>query len=78
MSLQQILPTNRIHVQFAHERVAEENERQAAYERVAELETMLGEARLQLEYLHEKFPKTGTTEVVLARIDEALDSGVRS
>lgn len=44
----------------------------AAYERVAELDAMLHEARLQLEYLHEKFNPTGTTAAVLARIDAVL------
>jgi hypothetical protein len=44
----------------------------AQYERIDELTTILGEARLQLEYLHEKFQPTGTSEAVLARIDAVL------
>lgn len=44
----------------------------AAYQRIEELESSLGEARLQLEYLHEKFQPTGTSEAVLARIDRVL------
>ncbi len=41
-------------------------------ERIAELEEALGEARLQLEYLSEKFGATGTGNTTLARIKMAL------
>jgi hypothetical protein len=47
-------------------------ELKAAYERVDELETTLREAQLQIEYLHDKFKPTGTSEAVLTRIYEAL------
>ncbi len=43
---------------------------QAAH--IAELEAVLGEARLQIEYLQEKFQPTGTGNAVLARINAAL------
>lgn len=74
MSLQQILPTNRLHVQFAHEREAEENELIAAYERVAELERLVRQARAIMTSgdLREDFDSW------LASADEALASGVRS
>lgn len=54
-------------------RDAREEELSVAYSRISELETMLNEARLQIEYLHGKFPPTGTSAVVMARIDAALD-----
>lgn len=44
----------------------------AAYERIDELETTLNEARLQLEYLHDKFQPTGTSEAVIGRIYAVL------
>lgn len=44
----------------------------AACDRIAMLEHMLHEAMLQIEYLHEKFKPTATSEVVLARIRKAL------
>lgn len=40
--------------------------------RIAELEAVLGEARLQIEYLQEKFQPTSTGNAVLARINAAL------
>ncbi len=40
--------------------------------RITELEEALQEARLQLEYLSEKFGQTGTGNTVLARINMAL------
>ncbi len=43
-----------------------------AADRIAALEAVLGEARLQLEYLHEKFQPTGSGNAVLARINAAL------
>lgn len=43
-----------------------------AQDRIEELETTLGEARLQLEYLSEKFGQTGSGNTVLARISMAL------
>lgn len=52
--------------------VEQSEEVKAQYQRIDELATMLGEARLQLEYLHEKFQPTGTSEAVLARIDAVL------
>lgn len=36
------------------------------------LRAALAEARLQIEYLHEKFGETGSGNAVLARITEAL------
>ena len=36
------------------------------------LRAILAEARLQIEYLHEKFGETGSGNAVLARITEAL------
>ena len=39
---------------------------------VERLREALKEARRQIEYLHEKFTPTGTSETVLARIDAAL------
>lgn len=48
-----------------------------ASERIEELEITLQEAMLQLEYLHEKFPATGSGEMTLVRIKAALDSPVR-
>ena len=47
-------------------------ELQACYERIDELETTLNEARLQIEYLHDKFQPTGTSESVLGRIYAVL------
>lgn len=44
----------------------------AAYERIDELELTLNEARLQIEYLHDKFQQTGTSEAVLGRIYAVL------
>ena len=41
--------------------------------RVQELETVLREARLQIEYLQEKFQETGTGNALLARIESVLD-----
>lgn len=38
-----------------------------------ELYAALEEARLQIEYLHEKFSETGSGNNVLAKIDAALD-----
>ncbi len=52
--------------------VEQSEEMKAQYERIDELTKMLGEARIQLEYLHEKFQPTGTSEAVLARIDAVL------
>lgn len=43
-----------------------------AQDRIAELEVALHEARLQLEYLGEKFGQTGSGNAVLARISMAL------
>lgn len=40
--------------------------------RIAELEAALQEARLQLEYLSEKFGQTGTGNATLAKINAAL------
>ncbi len=40
--------------------------------RIAELEAVLGEARLQLEYMQEKFQPTGSGNAVIARINAAL------
>jgi hypothetical protein len=36
---------------------------------------LLREARLQIEYLHDKFQETGSGNAVLARLDAALDKG---
>lgn len=47
-------------------------ELKCAYARIEELEAALQEARLQIEYLHEKFQPTGTSEAVLARLDAVL------
>lgn len=41
-------------------------------DRVAELTEALHDARLQLEYLSEKFGETGTGNTVLARINSVL------
>ena len=45
----------------------------ACYERIAQLEAVLVEARLQIEYLHEKFQPTGSGETILALINSSLD-----
>lgn len=37
---------------------------------------VLREAKLQLEYLNQKFPETGTTNSVLSRIDKILIEGI--
>lgn len=37
------------------------------------LKTVLQEAKLQIEYLHEKFGETGSGNQVLAQIEAALD-----
>jgi hypothetical protein len=37
---------------------------------------VLREAKLQLEYLNQKFPETGTTNSILSKIDAVLDKGV--
>ena len=37
------------------------------------LREALAEAKLQLEYLDEKLPKRGTTQMVLSRIENALN-----
>ena len=52
--------------------LAYREELNAAYERINELETTLNEARLQIEYLHDKFQPTGTSESVLGRIYAVL------
>ena len=44
----------------------------ACYERIDELELTLNEARLQIEYLHDKFQQTGTSEAVLGHIYAVL------
>ncbi len=41
-------------------------------QRISDLEAVLGEARLQIEYLQEKFQPTGSGNAVLARINAAL------
>lgn len=40
--------------------------------RADELEELLAEARLQIEYLHDKFKETGSGNTVIARIRLAL------
>lgn len=53
-----------------YERMLEEATARAGRHKM-ELEKVreaLGEAILQIEYLHEKFPKTGTSEAVLTRL----------
>lgn len=59
------------------EQIARTEELRAQYERIAELKDVLTEARLQIEYLHEKFTPTGTSEAILARIYEVLGEEVR-
>ncbi len=43
-----------------------------AYLEIKRLRAVLGDARLQIEYLQEKFQPTGTGNAVLARINAAL------
>lgn len=58
--------TNLAQIIHSHE------ELRAAYERIDELESTLTDARMQIEYLHARFPPTGTSEATLARINEVL------
>ena len=41
---------------------------------ISELKTVLTEARAQIDYLHNKFQKTGSGNQIVARIDRVLDS----
>ena len=41
---------------------------------ISELKTVLTEARAQIDYLHNKFQKTGSGNQIIARIDRVLDS----
>jgi hypothetical protein len=47
-----------------------------AYLEIKRLREVLGEARLQLEYMQEKFHPTGSGNAVLARINAALAGAV--
>ena len=40
--------------------------------KVARMSDLLGDCRLQLEYLNQKFTPTGTTNNILARIESEL------
>lgn len=43
-----------------------------AADKINQLRTVLINARLQIEYLHEKFQETGRGNAALARIDDVL------
>ena len=45
-------------------------------ERLKKAEELLEEAYLQIEYLHKKFPKTGTSENILSRLKTFIDSPI--
>ena len=47
-------------------------DREKLQEQVRELKATLADCICQIEYLHEKFPKTGTSESVLSRAKYVL------
>lgn len=62
------------HATYAYMPAAVRKACDEAADRIEALEALLGECRLQLEYLDERSP-SGTTPAVIARIDALLREG---